>query len=78
MGCRQFIGEKDLDAFTFIVESERGIDVRKPVFNLCAKMNWAILGLSAVGTDLESIFIRLVERSEGQALTKKEKRTRAH
>ena len=71
-------GEKDLDAFTFIVESERGIDVRKPVFNLCAKMNWAILGLSAVGTDLESIFIRLVERSEGQALTKKEKRTRAH
>ncbi len=71
-------GEKDADSYAFIVESERGIDVRKPVFNLCARMNWAILGLSPVGTDLESIFIRLVEKSEGQALLKKEKRSRAH
>ena len=71
-------GERDADAYTFIVESERGIDVRKSVFNLCVKMNWAILGLSPVGTDLETIFIRLVERSEGQALLKKEKRSKAH
>ena len=71
-------GEKDADSYAFVVESERGIDVRKPVFNLCARMNWAILGLSPIGTDLESIFIRLVERSEGQALLKKEKRKRAH
>ena len=71
-------GEKDADSYAFIIESERGIDVRKSVFNLCARMNWAILGLSPIGTDLESIFIRLVERSEGQALLKKEKRKRAH
>ena len=71
-------GEKEADAYTFIVESERGIDVRKPVFNLCARMNWAILGLSPVGTDLESIFIRLVDKSEGQALLNKQKRSRAH
>ena len=71
-------GERDMDANSFIVESERGIDVRKAVFNLCSKMGWAILGLSPVGTDLETIFIRLVERSEGQALLKKEKRSRAH
>lgn len=71
-------GEKDADSYAFIVESERGIDVRKAVFNLCVKMNWAILGLAPIGTDLESIFIRLVDRSEGQALLKKEKRSRAH
>ena len=71
-------GEKEADAYTFIVESERGIDVRKSVFNLCARMNWAILGLSPVGTDLESIFIRLVDKSEGQALLNKQKRSRAH
>ena len=71
-------GEREMDANSFIVESERGIDVRKAVFNLCSKMGWAILGLSPVGTDLETIFIRLVERSEGEALLKKEKRSRAH
>ena len=71
-------GEKDADSYAFIVESERGIDVRKAVFNLCVRMNWAILGLSPVGTDLESIFIRLVDKSEGQALLKKDKRSRAH
>ena len=71
-------GEKDADAYGFIVESERGIDVRKPVFNLCVKMGWAMLGIAPVGTDLESIFIRLVERSEGQDLLKKDKRTKAH
>lgn len=72
-------GDKELDAYEFLVESERGIDVRKAVFNLCSKMGWAILGLAPVGTELETIFIRLVERSEGQALVnKKERRTRAH
>ena len=71
-------GEKDADAYSFIVESDRGLDVRKPVFNLCVKMGWAILGIAPVGTDLESIFIRLVDRSEGQAMLKKEKRQRAH
>ena len=71
-------GERDADAYTFIVESERGIDIRKAVFNLCVRMNWAILGLSPVGTDLESIFIRLVDKSEGQALLKKDKRFKAH
>ena len=70
-------GERDMDSYSFVVESERGIDVRKAVFNLCSRMGWAILGLSPVGTDLETIFIRLVERSEGQALLKKEKRSRA-
>ena len=71
-------GEKEADAYAFLVESERGIDVRKAVFNLCARMNWAILGLSPVGTDLESIFIRLVDGSEGRVPSKKEKRARAH
>ncbi len=71
-------GEKELDAYEFLVESERGIDIRKPVFGICSKMSWPILGLMPVGTELETIFIRLVERSEGQAPNKKERRTRAH
>ncbi len=72
-------GVRDADAYSYIVESDRGIDVRKPMFNLCTSKSWAILGLNPVGTDLESIFIRLVDRSEDKGTEKsKSKRSKAH
>ena len=72
-------GERDADSYAYIVESERGIDVRKSLFALCSSRNWAILGLSPVGTDLESIFIRLVDRANGiVSKGKNEKRRKAH
>ena len=67
-------GDRDLDAYAFIIESERGIDVRKAIFSLCSTKNWAILGLEPVGTDLESVFIRLVDRSDGIVADKNKKR----
>jgi ABC-2 type transport system ATP-binding protein len=71
-------GERDADSYAYLVESERGIDVRKTVFNLCADKRWAILGMLPVGTDLESIFIRLVDNSEKSASQDDKKRRRAH
>ena len=70
--------ERDGDAYAFRIESERGIDVRKSVFNLCARMGWPIIGMMPIGTDLESIFIRLVDRSDGVDPTQSQKRKRAH
>ena len=67
-------GERDLDSYAFIVESERGIDVRKSLFQLCASRSWAILGLTPTGTDLESVFIRLVDTSDGVVNTKGKRR----
>ena len=58
-------GEREGDAYIFRIDSERGIDIRKAVFNLCARQNWPIVGMMPIGTDLESIFIRLVDRSNG-------------
>lgn len=69
-------GERDGDAYAYVVESDKGIDVRKPIFNLCASRAWAIIGLSPIGTDLESIFINLVDRSETAAGTTSRKRRR--
>ena len=71
-------GERDSDAYGYVVESDKGIDVRKPVFNLCASKSWAILGMAPVGTDLETIFIRLVDRSNGQVPERKAQRRSAH
>ena len=70
-------GERDADSYAYLVESDRGVDARKPIFTLCAQKNWAILGLAPVGTDLESIFIRLVDRSNGE-VRKNEPRRRTH
>ncbi len=69
-------GVKDADSYAYVVESDKGIDVRKSLFNLCSQKAWAILGLTPVGTDLESIFIRLVDRANGIEPERKSKRIR--
>ena len=69
-------GERDMDSYAYEIESARGIDVRKSLFNLCAQRSWAILGLMPIGTDLETIFIRLVDRDGNKDSDKKEKRQR--
>ena len=72
-------GERELDAYTYAVESVRGSDVRKAIFNLCATKGWPILGMMPSGTDLESIFIRLVDRSNGEPeKPEKARRRRVH
>ena len=68
--------ERDLDAFGYIIESEKNIDIRKSVFNLCASNNWPIIGMEPHGTDLETVFIRLVDRSDGIIDSKKTKKVR--
>ena len=71
-------GVKDGDAFVYVAESQPGIDMRKSVFTACAQNNWPIVGLSAVGTDLETIFINLVDKSENPAESRKSKFRKAH
>lgn len=80
-GVRQVTSsrERDGDAWSYRIECERGVDVRKPLFSLCAKNDWAIIGLESAGGDLESVFIRLVDRSDGLPDdTAKRQRRRAH
>jgi ABC-2 type transport system ATP-binding protein len=70
-------GERDADALVYKLESEPQVDVRKSVFHLCAKNNWPILGMMPIGTDLESVFIRLVDFSDG-VVTEKKGKSRTH
>ncbi len=57
-------GQKDGEAFCYLVESASGTDVRRTMFSVCASKGWPIIGLMPVGTDLETVFIKLVERSD--------------
>ena len=67
-------GDRDLDSFSYVIESEKNVDVRKSIFNLCVSNNWPIIGMEPHGTDLETVFIRLVDRSDGVADYKKRRK----
>ena len=67
-------GERDLDSYAYVIESEKNVDIRKPVFNLCVKSGWSLIGMEPHGTDLETVFIRLVDRSDKAAESKKRRK----
>lgn len=60
----EITGERDGDATVYIVESEKGIDIRKPLFRMCAEQNFPMIGLEAGGLSLEEVFIRLTDNSK--------------
>ena len=59
-------GQRDADAWVINVETVGGVDIRKALFNLCVQNGWPMIGLAPTGTDLESVFIKLVDRSDGK------------
>lgn len=58
------LAQRDGDAYTYMVESEVGVDVRKKIFFTAAERGWAIVGLEALGMSLEDIFITVVDKTE--------------
>ena len=72
----EFTSERDLDAYSYIIESDVGTDVRKSVFSVCAEKGYVMIGMEPVGTDLETVFIRLVDRADGVGADTSKRRTR--
>ncbi len=54
-------GERDGDSYTFQIEAERGIDIRKSLFYTMSEHDWPIVGLEAVGMNLEEVFIKIMD-----------------
>ena len=69
----EVIGERELQSTAFLVESEPGLDMRRAIFNLCATHAWPIIGMEAVGLNLEDIFISVVDEQEDASKKKKQK-----
>lgn len=67
----EVLAEREEDTYTYLVESEPGIDIRKNLFYTLAERGWPILGLEAVGMNLEDIFIRLVDATAGKKAVKR-------
>ncbi|NLK68249.1 MAG: ATP-binding cassette domain-containing protein [Clostridiaceae bacterium] len=47
------------DEFSYIIESDKELDVRKPIFNKLAEYGYPILELKSLGLSLEDIFLQL-------------------
>jgi len=54
-------GERDADSYTFQVEAEKGNDLRKALFYAMSEHNWPIIGLEAVGMNLEEVLIKIMD-----------------
>ena len=52
---------------TFVVEADRGRDIRSDLYQLVAQQRWALLELRALGLSLEDVFIRIVAGEEHEA-----------
>ncbi len=65
------LGEHDLDSVTYMVESERGVDIRKPLFAVLAQNNWPCIGIEPMGINLEDVFLSLVDKNESAKSRKK-------
>ncbi len=60
----EVLGSHELDSTSYLVESEPGVDVRKSIFNALSAKNWPIIGIEAMGVNLEDIFIAVVDAPE--------------
>ena len=58
------LAERDGDAFTYMIESAVGIDVRKTLFYALAENGWPLIGLESMGMNLEDIFISIVDTTD--------------
>ena len=70
------LAERDGDSTTFMIESDVGIDIRKTLFYTLAEHNWPLLGLEALGMNLEDIFITIVDTTSQDNQRKVKKRSR--
>ena len=55
--------QRDGDAYSYLIESEVGVDIRKSLFYTLAEKKWPLVGMEAMGMSLEDIFIAIVDQS---------------
>ena len=69
----EVLAERDGDAYTYTIESEYGVDIRKNLFYTLAERGWPLIGMEALGMSLEDIFITVVDKSDVTAKRARDK-----
>lgn len=69
----ELLGIKEKGSVDLNVESGEGVDIRIPIFKVCAENNWPLIGLKNAEFDLEDLFIKLTNRQEEVPASAKKK-----
>jgi len=56
--------EKDKETFSYIIEADKEIDIRKPLFFAMAKLGCPIIELRGINASLEDIFLQIVTQEK--------------
>ena len=62
----EYVGSFEKGTIDFIIEAENKVDIRRLLFDECAKRNWYILMITPLGMSLEDIFLTLVAQNDAQ------------
>ena len=62
----EVLAQRDGDAYTYTIESDVGVDIRKNLFYTLAEKNWPLIGMEALGMSLEDIFITVVDKTQNE------------
>lgn len=60
--------DKEKDVLSYVVESDKEIDIRKPLFFALAKVGYPILELKSLDMTLEDIFLQIVTQEKEEAV----------
>ena len=58
-------GERDGDAYVYLTEITGGFETRRAIARALSERSLLTVGVREAGDDLESVFIRLVDRADG-------------
>jgi len=56
--------EKEKDVITYVIESDKDIDIRKPLFFAMSKLGYPIIELRSMDLSLEEIFLQIVTQEK--------------
>ena len=69
---------RDGDAYSYMIETELGVDIRKSLFYSFAEKNWPLIGLEALGMSLEDIFLTIVDHTDKPKASYKDTRVKGN
>ncbi len=66
------VGEKENDSFLYSIETTAGVDIRKTLFFMLSKNGWPLIGLQMQNSNLEDVFISIVDKKQEKKTKKKD------
>ena len=59
-------GVREGDTYSYYIDSNPSIDIRKIVFNALASRSWPLMGMENVEAELEDVFVKLITSKRGE------------